>query len=85
MVCENLWLLTKKPTDVRALDLMRAAVVACESSKVRIIEEYSSGGIRVFIEVVSKKPCADYLTPLLKYILGDSAKIVSSSCGNVPL
>ncbi|MCS7099541.1 MAG: hypothetical protein RMH84_03050 [Sulfolobales archaeon] len=85
MVCEHLWLLTKKQTDVRALDLVKAAVVACDSSRVRVVEEYSGGSIKVYIEIVSKKPCADYLTPLLKYVLGDGVRIVSSSCDSTPL
>lgn len=85
MICESLWLLTKKPVDVRAQDLVRAAVVACSPSKARVVEEFSNGSLKVFVEIVSREPCAEYLSPLLKYVLGDDAKILPSSCDNVPL
>lgn len=85
MVCETLWLYSRKPTEVKALELIRAAVVACDLSKVRIVEEFSENNLRVFIEVVSREPCVDYLTPLLRYVLGDDVKVVASNCGNIPL
>lgn len=85
MVCESLWLLTKRHTDVKALDLIRAAIVACNPSKTRVVEEFSGGILRVFVEVVSREHCAEYLSPLLKYILGEDARIVPSDCGNTPL
>lgn len=85
MVCESLWLLTKRPTEVRALDLIRAAIVACNPSKTRVVEELSGGTLKVFVEIVSREPCAEHLSPLLRYILGEDARIVSSGCGGIPL
>lgn len=85
VTCESLWLLTKRPIEVKALDIIRAAVVACNPSKARIVEEFSGGALKVFVEVVSKEPCADYLSPILRYVLGEDTKIISSECGNVPL
>ncbi len=85
MTCESLWLITRRPTEVRAVDLIRAALVACDPSRVRIVEEFSGGSTRVFVEVVSGGECSQYLSPLLRYILGEDARIVPSECGDVPL
>lgn len=85
MICESLWLLTKRPTDVRAIDLIRAAMVACNPSRTRVVEELSGGALKVFVEVVSREPCAEHLSPLLRYILGEDARIVASDCGSTPL
>lgn len=85
MICESLWLLTKKPVDVRARDLIRATIVACGPSKVRVVEEFSNGSLKVHVEIVSREPCAEHLSPLLKYVLGDDARILPSSCDSVPL
>ncbi|MEM4593187.1 MAG: hypothetical protein QW196_07285, partial [Sulfolobales archaeon] len=83
--CESLWLLTKRPIEVKALDIIRAVVVACNPSKTRVVEEFSGGALKVFVEIVSKEPCADYLSPILRYVLGEDTRIVSSECGSVPL
>lgn len=86
MICESLWVFTKRPVEVRADELVRAAVVACEPDKVRVVEEYFSEGVlRVLLEVTSKGRCSEYLSPLLKYLLGNEVKIISSSCGSSPL
>ncbi len=85
MICESLWLLTRRPAEVRADDLIRAALVACGPNRVRVVEEFSGNSTRVFVEVVSGEACSQYLSPLLRYILGEDARIVSSECGDVPL
>lgn len=85
MTCESLWIVTRRPAEVRASDLIRAALVACNPSRVRVVEEFSGGSARVFVEVVSGEECSQYLSPLLRYILGEDARIVPSECGEVPL
>lgn len=85
MICESLWVFARRPVEVKAVELIRAAVVSCDPSRVRVIEEYSDGSLRVLVEVVSKEKCVEYLSPILRYVLGDDVRILSSSCGSVPL
>lgn len=85
MICESLWIFAKKSIEVKAIELIRAAMVSCDPSRVRVIEEYSDGSLRVLVEVVSKERCVEYLSPVLKYMLGDDVKMLSSGCGSVPL
>lgn len=70
---------------MKSIELIRAATIACNSSKVRIVEEFSEGFLRVYIETYSKTPCSEHLIPLVKYVLGDDVKVVPSECGAVPL
>ena len=70
---------------MKAVELIRAATTACGSSKVRVVEEFSDGFIRVYLETYSKTPCAEHLVALVRYILGDDVRVVSSECGTVPL
>lgn len=85
LICESLWVFARRSIEVKAIELIRAAVVSCSPSRVRVIEEYSDGSLRVLVEVVSKESCVEYLSPVLKYVLGDDVRILSSSCGSVPL
>jgi hypothetical protein len=70
---------------VKAVELIRAATTACNSSRVRVVEEFSEGSLRVYIETHSKAPCSERLAVLVRYVLGDDVRVVPSECGTIPL
>ncbi|MCC6046609.1 MAG: hypothetical protein LM571_00210 [Desulfurococcaceae archaeon] len=85
LICETLWIYSRRPVEVKAVELIRAATTACNSNRVRVVEEFSEGFLRVYIETYSKTSCSERLAALVKYVLGDDIRVIPSECGTVPL